>query len=93
MIVALVIVVTAAILVVPAVVCAALVIELCIDGPSYDRAVTDVDAYQREREAPQRLLADAAHRPFDPTRYSAAIDRALPQKARARRLLWPRAAA
>jgi hypothetical protein len=79
---------TALIVVAPAVLAAAFVVECCIGGTSYDRAIDDVQAFLREREAPQRMLGAAARPPFDPVRYTAAIDRALPMKAHARQLLW-----
>lgn len=89
MIVALFTVATALIVVVPAAWAVALVIECCIHGATYDDAVADVEAFILQREAARQELERAARPPFDPTRYSAAIDRALPIKAQARHALWP----
>jgi hypothetical protein len=81
--------VTALIVVVPAAWGAALVIECCIHGATYDDAVADVEAFIHQRDAARQQLENAARPPFDPTRYSAAIDWALPVRAEARRALWP----
>jgi len=81
---------TALIVVAPAALAAAVVVDECIDGPAYDTAVDDVQAFIRQRERPLRELDAAARPPFDPQRYSAAIDRALPLRAEAQHLLWPR---